>query len=134
MFELNDRVIIRDRRSTDHGRAGTVIATDMSRSYSYQVRIDNDNEAFWYAEHMLTASSVADQPANESPYDFDGGFGIGGLGRHEEKPIIPSVKVLERYERKAAQARTCRRCGQTDVFDGAMFTTLGGNICDDCAG
>jgi hypothetical protein len=76
------------------------------------------------------------QPPDESPYDFDsGGFGIGGLGRYEEPPVIPSAKALERYERLEKRATYCRQCGQSDVFDGAMFTTLAGSgLCDDCVG
>jgi hypothetical protein len=66
------------------------------------------------------------------PTDFDSGLGIGGLGRHEEKPIVPIATQVERMEKAQARARICRRCGQSDVFDGAMFTTGGGNVCDDC--
>ena len=64
--------------------------------------------------------------------DFDRGFGIGGLGRHVEQPIVPSIAAIERVEKMEARATYCRHCGQSDVFDGAMFTTGGGNICDDC--
>lgn len=73
-------------------------------------------------------------PVQQSePTDFDGGLGIGGLGRHEEKPVAPTASQVGRMEKLAAKAKTCRRCGQTDVFDGAMFTTAsGGSICDDC--
>jgi hypothetical protein len=72
--------------------------------------------------------------AEQDGLDFDQGFGIGGLGRHEEPPVVPSEEALERYERLQKRARYCRQCGQSDVFDGVMFTTLGGDICDDCAG
>jgi hypothetical protein len=41
-------------------------------------------------------------------------------------------KSIERYENKVRQARRCKRCGQTDLFDGVMFTNGGGDICDDC--
>lgn len=72
------------------------------------------------------------QPSRGEPRDFDSGLGIGGLGRHQEKPIIPTVAQMERMEKLEAQATTCRRCGQSDL-DGAMFTTGGGgSICDDC--
>lgn len=66
--------------------------------------------------------------------DYCGIMGIGGLGIYAENeaPFVPSERAIERYEKLAAQARTCRRCGQTDVFDGAMFTTSGGDVCDDC--
>ena len=61
-------------------------------------------------------------------------MGIGGIGIYTENemPLIPSESAWAHYEKQAARARTCRRCGQTDVFDGAMFTTGGGDICDDC--
>lgn len=79
---------------------------------------------------------VADEPAPDTdghPYDFDrGGFGIGGLGSYEEPPVIPTLAQMERLEQLERQARYCRRCHQSDVFDGAMFTTGGGDICDDC--
>ena len=65
-------------------------------------------------------------------HDFDQGFGIGGLGRHEEPPIVPSLAALERVENMEKRSRICQVCGQSDVFDGAMFTTGGGNVCDDC--
>ncbi len=64
--------------------------------------------------------------------DFDGGFGIGGLGRNQEKPTVPTVKQIDLWEQLEANAVFCRRCGQSDVFDGAMFTTGGGGVCDDC--
>ena len=61
-------------------------------------------------------------------------FGIGSLGRHVEMPATPSLAAMERIEKMEARACYCRRCGQSDVFDGAMFTTGGGSICDDCFG
>ena len=69
-----------------------------------------------------------------SEHDFDRGFGIGGLARHEEPPLVPSLAAIERVEAMERRATVCRRCGQSDEFDGAMFTTGGGNICDDCFG
>ena len=66
-------------------------------------------------------------------YDFSAsGLGIGGLGTHQEKPIIPTVAAIKRVERLEAEMTVCRRCGASDVFDGAMFTDGGGDICDDC--
>lgn len=70
----------------------------------------------------------------ESPHDFSGGFGIGGLGRYIEPPIIPSAAALEREERREARAIVCKRCGGSELT-GAMFTTCaGGDVCDDCFG
>jgi hypothetical protein len=76
----------------------------------------------------------APTPATQQAPDFDGGFGIGGLGRHEETPIIPSVKAIERVQRMHDTDVICRRCGSSKNFDGAMFTTGGGDVCDDCFG
>ena len=66
--------------------------------------------------------------------DFDrGGFGIGGLGRYEEPPFIPTKAQMDKLECMEARATYCRRCGESDVFDGAMFTTLASSgLCDDC--
>ena len=70
-------------------------------------------------------------PAAE-PCDFDGGFGIGGLGNYQEPPTIPTIAQMARLEEMEARARYCQKCGESDVFDGAMFTTGGGDVCDDC--
>jgi len=70
---------------------------------------------------------------DENPRDFShSGLGIGGLGRHIETPIVPSIEAIKRVEQMEREMIVCRRCGQSDLFDGAMFTTSGTNICDDC--
>ena len=64
--------------------------------------------------------------------DFDRGFGIGGLGQHEEKPIAPTAEQIERVVRQERHARRCRSCG-CSTLDGAMFTTdASSGLCDDC--
>jgi len=70
----------------------------------------------------------------ENPCDFShSGLGIGGLAHYEEPPFVPSAAAIERVEEMERRARYCRKCGQSDVFDGAMFTTdAGSGICDDC--
>lgn len=66
--------------------------------------------------------------------DFDRGFGIGGLGRYEETPAIPSIAAMKRVERMEVGLTYCRRCGQSE-FDGVMFTTApSSGYCDDCFG
>ena len=81
-----------------------------------------------------TAISAVVDSADEHQ-DFDGGFGIGGLGRYVEEPIIPTVEQMNRQEALERRARRCRKCGQTDVFDGAMFTVdPESGLCDDCYG
>jgi len=86
---------------------------------------------------LVHPSDARDVPASvkgsaESPLDFDRGFGIGGLGRFEETPIIPSVQAIEREQRMMDTDVVCRKCGASMNFDGAMFTNGGGDICDDC--
>ena len=50
-------------------------------------------------------------------------FAIGGLNRGDgAEPQMPWPKI----------GQVCRICGQAES-DGAMFTTIGGTICDDCA-
>jgi len=70
----------------------------------------------------------------KNPFDFDGGFGIGGLARHEEQESIPTVEQIKHAEQKQieAQLHRCRICGASEM-DGAMFTTdPDSGICDDC--
>lgn len=130
MFQINDRVTINDPRSTDHGKAGRVVAIDSNANHPYQVKIDGDPDLFWYHQTML-------EPEGDDtiPHDFDQGFGIGGLGRHTEKPFVPTITQMQRLERIEAQAIYCRKCGQSDIIDGAMFTTdAHSGLCDDCYG
>ena len=87
---------------------------------------------YTWDEAWHTYLPVTQPAAQDNPYDFDRGFGIGGLGRHVEPTTVPTVAQMARLEKMEARARYCRRCGQSDVFDGAMFTTGGGDICDDC--
>ncbi len=77
-------------------------------------------------------SEVDNRFSPVAPVDFDSGLGIGGLGRHIEQPVVPTIAAIERVERTEKTAIYCRKCGQSDVWDGAMFTTGGGDVCDDC--
>lgn len=83
-------------------------------------------------EYTYSEANNLYSPVDTPGSDFDRGFGIGGLGRHVEEPFIPSVAQMAKLERMEARATHCRRCGESDVVDGAMFTTGGGNVCDDC--
>ena len=139
MFRVNDRVFINDPRSFDHNKRATVVAIDSTHTNPYQVQIDGDEFAFWYKAGQLSAEPIqaqahAPQVAAESVYDFDRtGAGIGGINRLQEDLIIPTKAAFERYERLEARATYCRRCGKSDVFDGAMFTTdPASGLCDDC--
>ena len=71
---------------------------------------------------------------SKSNYDFDRtGVGVSRLSQHDEKPIIPTPQAIKRLECLEQQATTCNSCHQTDVFDGAMFTTdPASGMCDDC--
>lgn len=64
-------------------------------------------------------------------HDFDTGLGIGGLGRHEERPYVPTVAAIDREMARRVMLRRCSQCGATED-GGAMFTTGGGSVCDDC--
>lgn len=85
------------------------------------------------AQAMLIEENPSGRALGASPHDFShSGLGIGGLAHYEEPPIVPTLEQIERMEKLESRARHCRRCGATDVFDGAMFTNGGGDICDDC--
>ena len=60
------------------------------------------------------------------------GLGIGGLGGYIEPATVPSIEALRRYEELLDDDIVCRVCGASMNFDGAMFTTGGEDICDDC--
>ena len=102
---------------------------------SYKITFDGTmTRAEAEAERDRLNHSVLDQEPSQS-YDFDRGFGIGGLARYAEPPVIPTVQQMERVAKLEAQAVRCRRCGDTDMFDGAMFTTdAASGLCDDCYG
>jgi len=76
----------------------------------------------------------AQSKPTESPLDFShSGLGISGLANYDEKPIIPSVAAIKRMEKIENEMQICRRCGASDLIDGAMFTTMAGSgYCDDC--
>jgi hypothetical protein len=119
-------------RMTGDARYGNARYVDPDLGDVY-LRFDPDTDV--RPIHITHPQRLNPAQSTESPLDFDsGGFGIGGLARYEERPVVPSERALKCYEKMAQRATRCRRCGQTDVFDGAMFTTLGGDICDDCAG
>jgi len=140
MYEITDRVFINDPRSFDHNKRATIVGIHHTLAYPYEVRIDGDEFTLQYPERELSAEPIlaqAPQAAAEPTgpvYDFDRtGAGIGGINRLQDDPIIPTQAALERYEQMQARATHCRRCGCSDVFDGAMFTTdPASGLCDDC--
>jgi hypothetical protein len=66
-------------------------------------------------------------------HDTDSGLGIGGINNDQSMPIIPTEQAIARMQRRVDTDTICRRCGASKNFDGAMFSTVGGNVCDDCA-
>jgi hypothetical protein len=79
----------------------------------------------WYDAAQAPAPAVVATPVVRpaTPAFIEPLFAIGGLNRGDgaEMPM-PDAKF----------GQVCRRCGQA-ASDGAMFTTVGGGICDDCA-
>jgi hypothetical protein len=62
------------------------------------------------------------------------GLGISGINNDQSMPSIPSVRAIERVQKMHDTDTICKKCGASENFDGAMFTTLGDSgICDDCA-
>lgn len=90
---------------------------------------------YTYDEDSNTYRPVS-QPApvaasTESPFDFDsGGFGIGGLGRYEEQPIIPTAAQLDRQARREASYAECD-CGHRVPAAQVMTASLG-TACPNC--
>jgi len=122
-----DTVTIHDPRATYHGEQGTIVSI---KSGPFPYRVEMQAGTFWF-----TAEEVHPTASPEMGHDFDKGFGIGGLGRHAEEPIIPTVEQMKRIETAEAKMQTCRRCRQSDLYDGAMFTTdPSSGLCDDCYG
>jgi len=78
---------------------------------------------------------IASLPEAHEPgsWDTDSGLGIGGIGNDQSMPVIPSARGIARVQRMMDTDTVCCRCGASRNFDGAMFSTVGGNICDDCA-
>jgi len=71
---------------------------------------------------------------DESSRDFShSGLGIGGLSGHIEEVPVLTIAQIERMERIERKMMVCRRCGSSDLLDGAMFTTCpSSGLCDDC--
>lgn len=94
----------------------------VSRIYAF---FTHKRPTFWY-----NGGVVGD--GNSKQRRTHSGLGVGGAGSYVEPTIIPTIAAIERVERMEKRATYCRKCGQSDVWDGAMFTTGGGDVCDDC--
>ena len=132
MFKVNDTVYINNPGEDHHGERCTVVrAKDAGASFPYLVKMKDDE--YWFtAEEVL--GHHPDEKQRAESHDFDQGFGIGGLGRYVEDPVIPTIAQVKRLEQLEAQATYCRICGESDVFDGAMFCNNGkaSRLCNDC--
>jgi len=82
--------------------------------------------SYWIARNIDSGSA--------DTHDFShSGLGISGLANYDEPVIIPSTAAIKRMEKIELEMETCRRCGASDLIDGAMFTTMAGSgYCDDC--
>lgn len=129
---VGTRVTINKPGTRDHGMAGTIKEVD-SRG-NYKVMADGSRLGRWRPVAEITAPQA--DAIKENAHDFStSGLGIGGAGSYVEQPIIPTIAAIKRVERMEQRATYCKRCGDSDVFDGAMFTTArGSGICDDCFG
>jgi len=112
------------------GAIGEVIAV----SNVLKIRTRDGKKILVNPAHVVEVEvHLAASAPDEHPADFShSGVGIGGLATYEEAPVIPSVQALERVQQMHDTDVICRRCGASKNFDGAMFTTGGGNVCDDC--
>ena len=67
---------------------------------------------------------------SNEPHDFDKGFGIGGLGRHVEPPVIPIEAQLSRQAARECNYVLCD-CGHRVPAAQVMSASLG-TACPDC--
>jgi hypothetical protein len=135
-FNVGDTVKLLDPQSLANGVTGIITEINLSgRGYPY--RVDFGVHHAYHPESELTSEAIQPQRVPVAEYqsmDIDSGLGIGGINNDQSMPVIPSLRAIERVQKMHDTDTICKRCGQSENFDGAMFTTLGGsNICDDCA-
>lgn len=107
-MKLNETVRIHNPGEDYHGQMGTIIGLEIGASFPYQVRMDDGD--FWFtAEELRPTTKTPGQTA----YDFDKGFGIGGLGRHIETPMIPTVAQIAASERQPQEGQYVYPSGTT---------------------
>lgn len=132
-FAVGQLVYINDPSSLHHGYPRTVVSIER---WEYPYKLD---DGFCYPESELLAESPTRAAAPQSAgrewqtMDIDSGLGIGGINNDQSAPFVPSVEAIERVQHLHGTDTVCCRCGASKHFDGAMFSTVGGNICDDCA-
>lgn len=105
-YETDDAI---NRRPTDSG------TFDLSEAQRSEIQA-------WYD----STRAPMPQPISVAPavqHNAEPIFAIGGINRGDGAEI---PAPWPRY------GRTCRICGETESL-GAMFTTIGGDVCDDCS-
>lgn len=137
MLQANSRVRIIGPGEPYDGEIGTIIKAGRGGPFPYQVRMSDGD--FWF-----TAEEVELVQDDSRGYDFDRtGLGIGGINRadpyYDELDVIHALErdpgLLDRIQTRERTMRVCRRCGDNDLYDGAMFTTdPASGLCDDCYG
>lgn len=113
--------------------AARQIVDDYFHYTAYEGADSVDHEMMSNVRYVLkmTDSSWSSRPS--ASWDTDSGLGVGGINNDQALPFIPSDRAIARVQRMMDTDTVCRRCGASKNFGGAMFTTVGGNICDDCA-
>lgn len=127
-FTVGQTIQINNRSSLHHGQTRVVVAISDNRN-AHPYRLD---DGLYYPERELSALPAAAHDTCE-PHDTDSGLGIGGINNDQSMPFVPSAAAIARVQHMHDTDTVCRRCGASAYFDGAMFTTVGGNLCDDCA-
>jgi len=113
-------------RVTWDGKLGTIISLD-NRDAVLRMDEPDEDGVTEYRESLSEIEALREP----SPPDFNGGFGIGGLGRFEEAPCVPTAEQVRREGARVAKLRRCHRCGALE--GDAMFTTdPERRVCDDC--
>lgn len=158
MFEIGETVIVNTenlREQPWNGFVGKIVKIDIAmgklhlqdnKKWSPIAIVDPE----WCSLHdpLPTDEEIEQRDAVEADYlaeltaprqhahlhipDIDSGLGIGGINNDQSLPAIPSIRAIERVQHLMDTDIICRRCGASKNFDGAMFTTGGGDICDDC--
>ena len=115
---------------TDPGDGSLIaLAWDAAIALGFSHEQADKMEAQWAKPVAHTHTEQPKQPN----YDFSSsGLGMGGLSTYEEQPIIPTIAQIDHAQHLMDTDIICRKCGASMNFDGAMFTTGGCDICDDC--
>ena len=92
----------------------------------------NNGNATNLTRYMLPWRNKMFSGGNFEYCDSDSGLGIKGINNDQSLPVIPSKCSIAHISQLENTDIVCRKCHASQNFDGAMFTTSGTNICDDC--